>query len=580
MQDATAQRVIAADRVRLPGPLIRQLMALDPVTDPDWHSQAQGILSQLGKAEQKYAYYQYLEPKGIRYEPEEKRFVHIPSHTLEDAAAGITHAELRQIASRLFEALEAMRGCSDPVEFADHMEGALGLLRQFDSEEDLKVQKEKNLLRNAFLTRLVHETEAADLAAPKNYRGLTADHVKRFIIEVFLKHEFLGYRFRTLPVNTLEDDEHSFIREVVAPEARVRQCDIIRTHNSIYLIAPVESSAENPYSVRRFLQEEVVIGSSIYFNGVVIPTSHRLLDDEKNRKALHFIITRMVTLQRRLSTNIVELVEQLWAVHHELLAPMLRRPIEANGRPVEEAVANRIAMFEQDVETKVLREIYKGMRTVATTPDDLEYLFISLRRLLIQLAGEMRDFMMHTVARWSVEAESLDLRLISMLQLLDKLNRPIFTTLKADDTGTAKRIELLNRELKGLLQKHEEREAALKHDLERVVARQERRTRFYRRWFDRVAALFRKPPDPEALRQQIRENRFNCFIEIIRKQKRSRDISVYLEFEDVTPITDGVRHYAIAQGAEGVSRLPVMLRLSEEMETFDIAALKRAFPKV
>lgn len=51
-------------------------------------------------------------------------------------------------------------------------------------------------------------------------------------------------------------------------------------------------------------------------------------------------------------------------------------------------------------------------------------------------------------------------------------------------------------------------------------------------------------------------------------------IKVYLEFEEVIAVTDGIRHYAIAQGKEGMTRLPVLLRLQEDMQLFDISAVR------
>ena len=104
------------------------------------------------------------------------------------------------VAKKLVGALDALRKAATPTQFADYLEASLGLLDRFDSAEDLTVQKTKNALRSAFLTELVSATRNAGFKVEPNRRGLSAQSIKDFIIEVFLKQQFILERSSwTLP---------------------------------------------------------------------------------------------------------------------------------------------------------------------------------------------------------------------------------------------------------------------------------------------------------------------------------------------------------------------------------------------
>ncbi|WP_019021068.1 hypothetical protein [Thioalkalivibrio sp. ALE23] len=571
------QRVFAADRLELPEGIIRELMELDPIADPDWKKRLEANLRQLGENERKYAFHQYLEPKGIRYNAKLKQLEYEPPLTFEQAFNNTSSPELRDIGARLKQAQEDIDSAETPEAFADHLEGSLSLLDEFDTGDDLALQKQKKALRDAYLFRLVELTRRASFTVGRNYRGISAANVKRYTIEVFLKHQLLGYRFRTLPVTTLEEDPHPFIRDVVAPEARTRQCDIVRTATTIYLIAPTEGDHLNPFSVRRFLREEVTGDRFVHFNAAVIPAKHESLDKENVQKVVQFTLTRMVTLQRKLSGNIVAAVEELWKAQHDYLAPMLREPIDPGTSSLDHAITRRVMHFEKAVANEILREMDRLLREEASTPDDFDYLYMSLRRLLIELAGEVRDFGMDSAARWSRKTDELDLRVISMLRLLEKMRTHIFSVdAGADDAEGRKELEEFQSELNKLLKQAEDQELALRERLQEAQAREERSRRFYQHWMETMLRGFRKPETAEEVQERIRKNRFDCYIEAIRLQKRNRRYSVYLEFEELTPIKEGVRHYAIPRGRQGVSQLPAILRMSEDMETFSITAVKNA----
>jgi serine/threonine-protein kinase PpkA len=196
-----AQWLPTASRIQISREILGELRDLDPTIDLNWRKRVGAIMQRLGGAERKYVYSQFLEPKGIRYLPEEKQFVFEAGESLQTVVSRVSQPGLMHVAKKLVGALDALRKAATPTQFADYLEASLSLLDRFDSAEDLTVQKTKNALRSAFLTELVSATRNAGFKVEPNRRGLSAQSIKDFIIEVFLKQQFMGYRFRTLSVN-------------------------------------------------------------------------------------------------------------------------------------------------------------------------------------------------------------------------------------------------------------------------------------------------------------------------------------------------------------------------------------------
>ena len=86
----------------------------------------------------------------------------------------------------------------------------------------------------------------------------------------------------------------------------------------------------------------------------------------------------------------------------------------------------------------------------------------------------------------------------------------------------------------------------------------------------------RKRPEPKNIQQQLDLAAKESYVSIVRIPKRYKKTSIYLEFEGLIGIDDKVRHYAFPKGDEGVSLLPILIRLPEDTRDFDINTVKEA----
>ncbi len=86
----------------------------------------------------------------------------------------------------------------------------------------------------------------------------------------------------------------------------------------------------------------------------------------------------------------------------------------------------------------------------------------------------------------------------------------------------------------------------------------------------------RKLPEPEKIRQKLDLAAKESYVAIVRIPKKYKKTSIYLEFEGLIGIDDTVRHYAFPKGEEGISLLPILIRLPEDTRDFDVNSVKEA----
>ena len=76
------------------------------------------------------------------------------------------------------------------------------------------------------------------------------------------------------------------------------------------------------------------------------------------------------------------------------------------------------------------------------------------------------------------------------------------------------------------------------------------------------------------LKTSLIEVHHRCYLEIIRIQKHFSQHSLYLESKNLISADDPkVRHYAFADGENGITRLPLLLQLPENRDNFNLQSI-------
>jgi serine/threonine-protein kinase PpkA len=210
---------------------------------------------------------------------------------------------------------------------------------------------------------------------------------------------------------------------------------------------------------------------------------------------------------------------------------------------------------------------------LAQTRDDFEYLLVGVRRLLIDIACDVRDFNAQTATAWSQRAEDFDLKLISYLKLLEKRKDHVFTASKREDSNPLLDPAMPVEEYKQTIAKHEPELKKLAEKLKDVILRQSQKQSALLVWLAQVFRPGRQKITPDTVEQQINTTKHRCLVDMIRICKRYAKVTVYLEFEDVVEIDESRRHYALPLGSEGLARLPALVRLYEDWSALDIGGV-------
>ena len=196
---------------------------------------------------------------------------------------------------------------------------------------------------------------------------------------------------------------------------------------------------------------------------------------------------------------------------------------------------------------------------------------------MIELACDVRDFSAQSTAAFSEATENLDGRMMSFLSLLDKRKDKIFSPLFKEPPTPAHDPSRLVQEVKDTLDEYELEINETQARLNNLVAKIDKREKSS---FKFLHSLFgKKEPKvtPSKLRAQIDNQKHKCFLEVVRLLKRYPLITVYLEFESIAEIREGLRHYAILSEKDQIGRLPMLLTMHETPGAFEIDAIRDVF---
>lgn len=564
-------------KLKLPRNQMIFLQELDPLYNDDWYLGVQKINETLSIEDQKILSESYLQPKGIIFDSAVKQFVFIGRASVYDVMNGILKdAELRKIAAKVLKAEEILNVTDDPFTFSDMLEATLAVIDSYDVGDSLSVKKEKQLLRASFLDDVVKVLKEAHLNTPENKRFLTAEVIKSYMIHVYIKQQALGYRFRTLSKASLKTFPHEFIQEYVLTEFNLRQLDAVRVKQYLFLIGPTKSSSQNAFSIRRFLQEDMLAnGSIVYFNGVALYLNK--LNEPKAITAFKWVISRIVTLERQISKEVYEAMRHMEVSYQEHVLPSLFREPKADGTDVNVFLNKMLNDFESSLNVFVFSKISNVIVKLAKTNDDYEFLFLSLRRFLIEVACDIRDFSAHSFAVMSDAPVILEAKVLGYLRLLEKRKSALFTGDR--DEGVNADIDDFKASLLHSIAHYKVQLSELDIKLKALIDFNEKKKNFLFVWWDNVSGNNKKRPTMHGLEQQVALTKKKALVDIIKLFKKFSAVSIYLEYEDLLPIDVNKRHYIIPVGDLGISKMPTIFVLYEDSQRIDLDALEKLLNK-
>lgn len=441
-------------------------------------------------------------------------------------------------------------------------------IESFKTQIDVTLHYQLHQVRNAFLYQTADWLNVYPFALPThNYRQLTHAHIRQYFAQVYVKQMVQPYEFRTLSPKMLVHLPDRFLRQTIAAQAQLRQFEVVDSKDYYFLIGNSHEQGQSPFSFRRFLYEDQPSGTQfLYLSHLVIDKQQ--LNDVVHQRHILWCISRLFTLQRKLSESAISFIDELDRLQNKYLYPIFHKSIDANQTRDDQALKQTLSQYEKNLTTLILGKLPLGFMQLVYNADDFDYVYQCVLKLIQDQVHQLQDFSTRMAQHYSDEPFYMTLKALCFLKFLEK-NQSLLSELRqpkgrefeqkthAPLQSLLEKIEDLHQQLMALI---ESKNAAL----EQQAYDDAQPSGHLRKWFQKRV----ETPiyDIEDLQRQIRAIHDQSFFAVIQTAKAHRQFVVYPEFECQMIPSPIVRHYSLPMGRFGLTQLPKLIELYEDRE--------------
>ncbi|NNG76330.1 hypothetical protein HLH10_08325 [Acinetobacter sp. ANC 4277] len=549
-----------------------QLKQIDPILDKHWQQQLDSILSKTPQALHQKIEDQYLKAKNISWNYLNQTFEFKGHISLKELQLNTQNSELLQLAHRINTTFSYLQSYQTDFQIADYLETIVREINQIDLDNPKDIQAQQ-LIKKAFLYDTALIIRELNFSVSENHRHLNIEQVRTFIFEVFMKSEILGSWFAHILPSEYADQELTIFQDYFISEQQVRDFEIIKTFQYYFVLSSSYDSLISAYSIRRFLTEESFGKEDrFYISGLVLDPQQ--LNQPNYFENFKQLMTRIIGIQSQMNPHIVELVESLHEYNHQRLIPSLKEILNIQSFSIEHLVKEHLEILEKDLSLNILEPFLKGLKNSVQHTDELEFCYLNILRLINEFLHQLEILSQEPILQFNPHARLFKYRLIAYLKLLEQRRAQIFVLFHDEFhyQQHVREVSAPTQEMRELLNDAIEQTRQIQQHIRQL----ERETQ-NKQNASFIKRLFKKPENHEfkinELKQNIIDVRDRCYLRIIALQKRTTQVSVYLEAKNLIPVDSKMRHYAFANGENGVTRLPLLLQLPEERNSFNMQSM-------
>lgn len=550
-----------------------QLKQIDPILDKHWQQQLDSILSKTPQALHQKIEDQYLKAKNISWNYLNQTFEFKGHISLKELQLNTQNSELLQLAHRINTTFSYLQSYQTDFQIADYLETIVREINQIDLDNPKDIQAQQ-LIKKAFLYDTALIIRELNFSVSENHRHLNIEQVRTFIFEVFMKSEILGSWFAHILPSEYADQELTIFQDYFISEQQVRDFEIIKTFQYYFVLSSSYDSLISAYSIRRFLTEESFGKEDrFYISGLVLDPQQ--LNQPNYFENFKQLMTRIIGIQSQMNPHIVELVESLHEYNHQRLIPSLKEILNIQSFSIEHLVKEHLEILEKDLSLNILEPFLKGLKNSVQHTDELEFCYLNILRLINEFLHQLEILSQEPILQFNPHARLFKYRLIAYLKLLEQRRAQIFV-LFHDEFHYQQHVQAVSaptQEIRELLNDAIEQTRQIQQHIRQLEREMQNKQNA-----SFIKRLFKKPENHEfkinELKQNIIDVRDRCYLRIIALQKQTTQASVYLEAKNLIPVVDSkMRHYAFANGENGVTRLPLLLQLPEERNSFNMQSM-------
>ncbi|WP_201530077.1 hypothetical protein [Psychrobacter frigidicola] len=547
-----------------------KLKSIDPALSSNWYEIIHQILPQLNEEGQISIYKNILMPRGIG-----KDLVYRRPDSLKIIMKSLStqNNNLISIASHMSKMINSRPKDCNAMKLADEIEAVLDYLDNLDIHDLIYDQKNRQKIRTAFLYDLAEWIDIVNLDVDAGLRELDIAIVKSYLKEVFIKQKIQDRDFRSWDSSDLSFQELAHLPSFIKEAGKHRKFFVVEGEKHWFLIGRANKTNKNPYSFRRFLHEDSSGSDNrkyIYLTHIVLEKDN-MHDPQYIAHASH-CMSRLYTLDRGVSDTVIKFVNEIQQLNKEYLIPLLKKPLEQHGSNSEVIIEECMIKYEKQLSILILNKLPKIIQTVMHDINDQDYLFYNLDQLLKRMIENIQDFRLQPLSMYSVSSEVMAIKLITLRTLLTKLHH----TFSFPEKNLIEHLETMEIPLTIIKEKLDETEVSirelqyLKFELDNYYKTKEEGSFWQKIKLGKM---------PDYTLEEIFEIKATLqeelFMSIVRLAKTENNGMVYPEFECNIIINENYRHYAIADGKLGISRLPRIVRLPEDKSKFNIESVRK-----
>lgn len=551
----------------IPYQIRASLLQLEPSLDLNWQGLLEQLFAQCETDIQEEINLRILIPKHIMWDRVNQTFEYKETNSVVVLKDSLTSGRMRSIATKLKQSLQWLESSQDCVQIADYLENTLHQIDLIPVEDNLKLQREKLLMRRVYLQDVAKIIRRIEIKPPKGLRQLDARQIKSFIIEVYIKQQLLGYWFKPLLDCPSAVMQYPLFKKWLLKKRAIRRFDIVKTSEYLFVIAPVNNFEINPYSIRRFLCEDYIeYSQKTYLNAVVLDM--RLYNDRGYLKNFMHQIEQMEITQYQMYKEVIQIVQEFEEVSERNIIPLLKKSLVLVGVNSDLVAKKHIKNFEDILVNLFFNPLKDALRTHVSQIEEYQYLYTNIHRIFSNILVHYIEFKTQPALFLNNRVQLFEFKLLAYLKLLEKRKDEIFVPLSeyewsVMDERAKKPIFKLqqdisnhiqgDREVKSNLNKLEKDKIEIQNSIIKRIVNGDK--------------LDEKIQQAAIAEMKIRKQ---AHLSILSIPQNFRKYSVFIEFESLTATNELERHYALPRGDNGITRLPLLIKLSEGFENFSI----------
>ncbi|UUS61877.1 MULTISPECIES: hypothetical protein [unclassified Acinetobacter] len=541
-----------------------KLLQLEPVLDQHWRSIVSEVCTDLDQSNLAQIQ-QVLSQKGIRWESSSQSYQRDVPMNLGMLMKVLKYDVMREHAQYLATQLEELRTLTMSIQVAQKLEENLAYINKIDAEEDFELQHEKNVLHRHFILNAAQIIREMDLIAPSDARELTAQQVKIFLIEIFLKSHMLGQFFDATIPKSSEIWQHPIFKYYLKREQKTRYLQIVQTSEFIYILSP-DLDWTTQYSATRFLstKHNDALADDV-FDGVAIDLTTAL--ENQQIEQLKIQVSKLASIAGFIHLDLQNLMQQLHIRVDKHLLLMLH---------VEDAtqqLATVLPVFEQQFNELILKPLHQTVQFQLSEQIQHDFVFFHCMQISQKLITSLNVLSSCPKFEASLELKRLRLQLQAWQVLLLKRCTHIFNVQNEDEWEFHHhQSQQIHTALKALLQSVDDQqkifatEATVEnmgtHGAHVGFSKRMTKTGDY------------ESLEADALKAQQQKKR-QTYMQVLMLLKEHASQLVNLDFEpcenalNVRSFSDQ-RYFAISAGENSLNALPKILELSANFFDFNL----------